>query len=172
VKEDNSDEAFLEYLRLAKETTERQGFFAHNETYHRTMWDIMRRSGIAHLFTARYGSDILAAWIIFAFEDTIYYPYGASGRLHRETMAPTLLLWEIARWGKRNGYEKFDLWGALGPNADPTDPWFGFHRFKEGFSPDLVEFVGSFDLILKPALYRLYTIADKIRWTILKTLKK
>ena len=168
VKEDNSDQAFSEYLRLNDETTGRQGFYAHNPRYHRTMWAIMKKSGIAHLFTASFEGNILAAWIIFAFGNTLYYPYGTSSRLHREVMAPTLLLWEIALWGKAHGYESFDLWGAMGPNPDPHDPWFGFHRFKQGFNPRMVEFSGSYDLVIRPLLYKLYTIADTIRWNILK----
>ncbi|HLD25208.1 MAG TPA: peptidoglycan bridge formation glycyltransferase FemA/FemB family protein [Patescibacteria group bacterium] len=168
VNEDNSPEAFHEYLRLSEETTERQGFYAHNKLYHQTMWKIMRGAGIAHLFTATYQGKTLAAWIIFAYGKTIYYPYGASSREHREVMAPTLLLWEIARWGKSHGFTSFDLWGALGPNPDPRDPWFGFHRFKQGFNPQLVEFVGSYDLVINPLLYQLYKLADILRWAILK----
>ncbi len=172
VKEDNSKEAFEAYLALSRETTNRQGFYAHNETYHRRMWEILFPAGIARLWTAVYQEKILAAWIIFVWKDTIYYPYGASSRKHRETMAPTLLLWEIARWGKRQGYKAFDLWGALGPppagGSIENAPWYGFHRFKQGFNPSLIEFMGSYDLILNPLLYRIYTIADKIRWQMLK----
>ena len=167
VKEDNSQEAFETYLKLSLETTHRQGFYAHNETYHRRMWETLLPSGIAHLWTAVYQGKIVATWIIFVWKDTMYYPYGASSREHRETMAPTLLLWEIARWGKKAGYKKFDLWGALGHNPDVNDPWFGFHRFKQAFGAKLVEFVGSYDLILNSLLYQLYTMADKIRWRLL-----
>ncbi|MBI5449240.1 peptidoglycan bridge formation glycyltransferase FemA/FemB family protein, partial [Candidatus Gottesmanbacteria bacterium] len=49
IKEDNSPQAFQTYLTLARETTQRQGFYAHNETYHKTMWKIMNTAGIAHL---------------------------------------------------------------------------------------------------------------------------
>jgi len=168
VKEDNSQEAFETYLKLSLETTSRQGFYAHNETYHRRMWEILFPAGIARLWTAVYQEKIVAAWIIFIWKDTMYYPYGASSREHRETMAPNLLLWEIVRWGKKAGYKKFDLWGALGPQADQNDPWYGFHRFKQGFGPELVEFIGSYDLILNPLLYHLYTVADTIRWRMLQ----
>lgn len=165
VRKDN--DAFDTYLALTKETTNRQGFYAHNEQYHQTMWDIMHKAGIAHLFTATYNNEVLSAWIVFVFGDTVYYPYGSSSRNHREVMAPTLLLWEIAKWAKQQGLKKFDLWGAMGPNPDEHDPWFGFHRFKEGFSPTLVEFIGSYDLVINKPLYTLYTIADTIRWKIL-----
>lgn len=171
IKADDSLEAFNHYLTLTEETTARQGFYAHNRTYHQTMWRIMHAAGIAHLFTATYQGKMLAAWIVFRWRTTLYYPYGASSREHREVMAPSLLLWEIARWAKANGCTSFDLWGALGPEPDSRDPWFGFHRFKQGFAPDMVEFAGSYDLVINPLLYRLYTIADSLRWFLLK-LKK
>jgi len=171
VEENNSSQAFAEYLRLTQETTTRQGFYAHSLNYTQTMWDTLAPKGLAKLFTASYNGEVLAAWIIFCFGDTIYYPYGASSRSHREVMAPTLLLWEIVKWGKLHGYTSFDLWGAMGPNPDIHDPWYGFHRFKEGFSPELVEFVGSFDIVINPILYPLYCLADVIRWRILKKLR-
>ncbi len=168
IRQDDSLDTFASYLSLMRDTTSRQGFYAHNETYHRRMWETLHSAGIAKLFTATYQGKILAAWIIFVWKDTIYYPYGASCREHRETMAPTLLLWEIARWGKKAGYKAFDLWGSLGPNPDEHDPWYGFHRFKQGFNPDLVEFIGSYDLIINKPLYYLYRMVDRLRWSILK----
>jgi len=171
IKEDSSDVAFKAYLRLSEETTQRQGFYAHNRHYHQTMWNTMRENGLAKLFTASYNGEILTAWIIFCHGRTIYYPYGASSRNHREVMAPNLMLWEIVRWAKTAGYKKFDLWGAMGPNPDPNDPWYGFHRFKEGYHPELVEFIGSYDLVINPVLYKLYCLADTVRWKILHILK-
>ncbi len=168
VLEDNSPAAFKEYLKLTEETTRRQGFFAHDTTYHKTMWETMHKAGIAHLFTASWEGSVLCAWIVFVWEDTVYYPYGSSSRDHREVMAPTLLLWEIAKWAKKKGLKYFDLWGAMGPDPDPGDPWYGFHRFKQGFNPRLVEFAGSFDLVIKPFLYSFYTFADTMRWKLLK----
>lgn len=168
IKEDNSPQAFNAYLRLSQETVFRQGFYAHNEDYHRQMWQVMHKTGIAHLWTATYQNNVLATWIIFAWKDMLYYPYGASQREHREVMAPNLLLWEIARWGKKQGFKGFDLWGALGPNPNPHDPWYGFNRFKEGYQPQLVEFCGSHDLVINQFFYSLYKIADSLRWNWLK----
>lgn len=168
---DDSDESFGEFLRLSKETTDRQKFYAHNAHYLTTMWETMHEAGITSLWRAVYEGKTLSAWIIFAHGDTIYYPYGASGRDNTNVMAPNLMLWEIARWGKKSGYKKFDLWGALGPDPDPNDSWYGFHRFKAGYNPELVEFAGSFDLVLKPVLYRLYCFADDVRWKILHTIR-
>lgn len=179
IVEDNSDIAFEEYLKLTQETTHRQRFFAHTEDYHRKMWETLRQAQgkpskdklIAHLFLAKYKNEVLAAWILFVFKDTLYYPYGASSSKFREVMASNLLMWEAIKFGKKLGLKNFDMWGALGPDPDINDPWYGFHRFKEGYGGELVEFVGSYDLIITPFLYELYKAADKLRWTILR-LKK
>ncbi len=167
ILEDNSDKAFEEYLKLTRETTQRQGFFAHTEKYHRLMWQSLKGK-IAHLFLAKYKEKILVAWIVFIYGDTIYYPYGASSSEHREVMASNLMMWDVIKWAKKKGLKKFDMWGALGPNPDEHDPWFGFHRFKQGYGPELIEFIGSYDLVIKPFMYELYKIADKIRWFILR----
>ncbi len=172
VKEDTSPKAFDTYLTLTQQTTQRQGFYAHTRQYHQKMWEVMQKAGIAHLWTATYQKEILAAWIIFVWKDTVYYPYGASSRNHREVMAPNLLLWDIAKWAKKQNLKKFDLWGALGSNADVQDPWYGFHRFKEGYNPDLVEFVGSYDLVINPLMYQVYCVADAVRWVLLNMKRK
>lgn len=168
VQEDNSDKAFEKYLDLLFETTSRQGFYAHNKEYHRNQWQILKPAGISHLLTATYQGQILSAFLLFVFNDTLYYPYGASTREHKELMAPTLLMWEAIRFGKKMGCKKFDLWGDVEPNPPPNHPYFGFHRFKEGFSPRLVEFVGSYDLVINPTFYQIYKIIDKLRWKILR----
>ena len=168
--EDNSNKAFEEYLKLTYETTNRQKFYAHTEQYHRLMWATLKDK-IAHLFLAKYKDKTLAAWILFTYKDTLYYPYGASSSLHRETMASNLMMWETIKFGKKSGLKNFDMWGALGNNPDKNDPWYGFHRFKEGYGPKHIEFVGSFDLVINPMLYEIYKILDKIRWAILKIKK-
>ena len=172
VVEDNSGKAFAEYLKLTKETTQRQNFYAHSEKYHRLMWEtlkIQNNDGLtAHLFTASYANEILVAWIVFVLGDTLYYPYGASSNNHREVMASNLMMWEVIKFGKKLGLKKFDMWGALGPNPDTKDSWFGFHRFKEGYGGKLTEFVGSYDFVINKKMYLAYKLMNKLRWAILR----
>jgi lipid II:glycine glycyltransferase (peptidoglycan interpeptide bridge formation enzyme) len=176
VQEDNSPEAFKEYLKLTEETTKRQGFYAHSRKYHETQWQtlphVVKPNQLSsHLLTATVDGKVLTAWILFVFQGVLYYPYGASSGEHRETMHSTAMMWEAIRYGKNLGLKIFDLWGALGADPDPKDPWFGFHRFKSGFGPQSVEFIGSYDLVINPSLYKIYAIADKLRWIYLKLRK-
>jgi lipid II:glycine glycyltransferase (peptidoglycan interpeptide bridge formation enzyme) len=173
--EDNSQKAFNEYLRLTDETTKRQKFYAHDKKYHQLMWETLKYSKdktkdelTAHLFKAEYKGETLVTWIIFVLGDSLYYPYGASSKKYKEAMASNLMMWEVIKFGKRLGLKKFDMWGALGENPDPNDPWYGFHKFKKGYGPTLVEYIGSYDLIIKKNLYYIYKVLNKIRWLFLR----
>lgn len=171
IKEESDEKSFEEYLHLVEETTKRQRFYSHSRDYQRILWEKLRenKNGLrANLFIGKYNGKTLVAWMLFVFKDTLYYPYGASSNENRETMASNLVMWEAIRFGKKMGLSKFDMWGSLGPDADPRDPWYGFHRFKEGYTPRLVEFVGDYDLVIKPGLYSVLKIADKARWAYLR----
>lgn len=179
---DNSEKAFSNYLRLTNETTQRQKFYAHDEFYHKLMWEKLKANTKdeldpdklqAHLLLAKYNKKILATWILFTFKETLYYPYGASSDENREVMASSGIAWAAIKYGKQLGLKAFDMWGAANvANPKPDNPYYGFHHFKEGFGATLTEFVGSFDLVINPLNYRLLTVADKIRWTYLRTLKR
>ena len=167
VEEDNSGAAFEKYLQLTFTTAKRQGFFAHTQKYHRLMWKYLyqdlvdkKQEPIAHLLVARYKGEILTAWIVFIWKDFLYYPYGASSDKHREVMANNLMLWEAIRFGKKMGCSTFDLWGR--------EEGKGFTRFKEGYNPEVVKFIGTWDLIINKPIYKIYRLAENIRWFLLR----
>lgn len=171
VELDDSDEAFKKYLELTEETTKRQGFYAHSREYHQKMWNTLRPAGIAHLLVAKYDGQIITTWVLFKFNDTLYYPYGASTREHREVMANNLVMWEAIRLAKKWKLKYLDMWGALGPDADPNDPWYGFHTFKSGYGAKQVEYIGTWDYVARPMLYQIYRVVETLRWKLLRLLK-
>jgi len=184
VVEDNSDNAFEKYIELTRETVERQGFYAHTERYHRLMWEYLhptppRLRGAsqslaspklpseggptARLLTARYKREIITTWILFVWHDFLYYPYGASTDKFKEVMANNLMMWEAIKYGKKLGLKTFDLWGR--------EEGKGFTKFKEGYSPDVIEFLGTWDLITS-SLYWPYRAAELARWNLLRLKSK
>lgn len=171
VELDDSPEAFARYLELTAETTKRQGFYAHSREYHKKMWSVLHPVGIAHLLIAKYQGEIITTWVLFKFGDTLYYPYGASTREHREVMANNLVMWEAIRLAKQWKLHYLDMWGALGPEADPNDSWYGFHTFKSGYGARHVEYIGTWDYVAMPFLYRVYRLGENLRWWWLRTKK-
>lgn len=160
VKEDDSDKAFNRYLELTAETVNRQGFYAHSRRYHKLMWEILKKAGIAHLLTATYQGQIITTWILFAWKNFLYYPYGASTEEHKNVMANNLMMWEAIKFGRTNKLTTFDLWGR--------EEGKGFTKFKEGYNPKVIEFLGTWDLVIDKPLYTIYRVAEKIRWPTLK----
>lgn len=168
VREETNDKGFKTYLKLYFETTRRQHYFGHTEKYHRLMWETLKEKGIARILIAYYKKVPLTAWMLFKVGDVLYYPYGGSSVEYRNVMSNNLVAWEVIKLGKKLGCKSFDMWGALGPDADSKDPWYGFHKFKQGYGGRLVEYVGSYDLVLNPTLYWAFHLIDKLRWLLLR----
>ncbi|HYD34481.1 MAG TPA: peptidoglycan bridge formation glycyltransferase FemA/FemB family protein [Vitreimonas sp.] len=168
IYENTSAEGMEQYIDVLKETTNRQGFYAHGPEYFRKMWEVVGSSGMMRIFHGVYEDQIIVSWVMFVFNGVLYYPYGASRSAHRDVMASNLMMWEMIKFGQSQGCHLFDMWGSLGPEPDPKDPWFGFHRFKKGYGGDLVEFLGTYDLVLNPPIYKAFRVAENLRWKVLR----
>lgn len=171
VEEKNDKDSFKEFLKLQNQTASRNKFFVHPESYYLKMWEVLSKSDLVSLLVASLKKEVLTAWVIFKFKDTAYYPYGGSSLAHREAMASNLITWEALRFAKKNNFKIFDMWGAVAPGTPQSDPWYGFHRFKEGYGGRLVSFVGAYDLVINPKLYKIFIASDKLRWFILRLSK-
>ncbi|TSC64198.1 MAG: FemAB family protein [Microgenomates group bacterium Gr01-1014_93] len=154
VEERSDDESFEIYLKLYFETTKRQGYHGHNETYHQKIWDTLKLKNMARILIAFYKDEPLTSWLLLNFKDALYYPYGGSSKIHPEVMANNLICWEAIKLGKKLGLKKFDMWGA--------DFRFGFHKFKQGYGGKLVEYIGTYDLVFNWPVYWAFTIVDKL----------
>jgi lipid II:glycine glycyltransferase (peptidoglycan interpeptide bridge formation enzyme) len=166
--ENTTADGLEQHLKILKETTNRQGFYAHNPEYFRTMWQELKDKGMMRILEAHHEGKVLVSWIVFIFNNVLYYPYGASSSENRNVMASNLMMWEAIKYGKANGCTLFDMWGSLGPDPDKNHAWYGFHRFKKGYGGELIEFIGTFDYPLDYPKYQLFTILDTWRWRLLK----
>ncbi|KKQ38278.1 MAG: FemAB family protein [Candidatus Roizmanbacteria bacterium GW2011_GWA2_37_7] len=157
VREESNDKGFNVFSDLYFTTTKRQKYRGHDQSYHQAIWDGLKNK-YAHILVAYYNSMPLAAYELFLFKDRFYYPYGGSSPEHRELMASNLLMWEAIKLGKNLKAQTFDMWGSLPPSYDRNGKWSGFTRFKEGYGTEFVEFVGSYDLVINPVLYPLFSM--------------
>lgn len=168
IKEQTDDKGFEIYLKLLFDTTKRQGFYLHSQKYHRDLWKKLKDTGMIHIMLASYQNQVVSAFMIFKLKDQLFYPYGASLDIHRQVMASTLLMWEVIKLGQQLKCKIFDMWGCLGPRAKENENGYGFHRFKQGFGGQLMEYVGTYDLVINPMLYKIYNSVDKTRWKLLR----
>jgi len=168
VEESATPQTLESYIQLFKQTTKRQQFEMHTENYHRLLWETLVPKGLAKVLIAKYQNQILAAYMLFVHKDTLYYPYGWSASNHREVMPTNLLMWSSILLGKKLGLKKFDMWGSLGPDADPHHHWYGWHNFKQGFGPEIYQFLGTYDLVTNFPFYQIYQKIDPLRWSLIR----
>lgn len=168
IVEDTTEQGMEIYLDILSETTKRQGFYAHSPQYFRQMWQELGKTGMLRIFHAVYEDTVVTSWIMFVWGNVLYYPYGASRSIHRNVMASNLLMWEMIKFGKNEGCRMFDMWGSLGPTPNTKDPWYGFHRFKEGYGGQLTEFLGTYDIVYHPQQYKIFRFVENLRWKALR----
>jgi lipid II:glycine glycyltransferase (peptidoglycan interpeptide bridge formation enzyme) len=136
---------------LMAATRERAGFFLRSERYFRGYWELQAASGQGQLFFASWQGQVLAGVFATFLGTHGWYKDGGSTKEHSELMAPHLLQWEVMRWLRERGVRTYDL-VAVPPSSELNDthPLFGLYRFKSGFSETITEFVGTWDLPLRP----------------------
>jgi lipid II:glycine glycyltransferase (peptidoglycan interpeptide bridge formation enzyme) len=150
--------------KMYAETSVRDGFTIREEQYYQTVLrtylanpsDQPNSLPTVKLLIAEVNCEPVAALILFIFAGKAWYLYGMSRTEHREKMPNYLLQWEAIRIAKQAGCLSYDLWGAP-DRFDETDPMWGVYRFKEGLGGEVIQYVGAWDYLVNPLLYRLYT---------------
>ncbi|MFQ5610514.1 MAG: lipid II:glycine glycyltransferase FemX [Anaerolineae bacterium] len=145
------------FYRLYAQTSRRNGFLIRPEAYYLDLWSQFMAAGRASLILARVGPEPVAGLILFHFEDTAWYMYGASSDRYRNLMPNYLLQWEVMQLARRLGCRRYDMWGA--PDAfDESDPMWGVYRFKAGFGGELIRGLGAFDFPTNRVAYWAYVV--------------
>lgn len=140
------------FYALLTETARRDGFLVRSLPYFEAMWRTVLARGLGYLLMAEAGGEDLAAAIILQMGNTAWYLYGASSNHQRNRMAPYLVQWEAISRSLRSGCTLYDFRGVSG-DLSPNNPLYGLYRFKQGFGAELVEYVGEWDLALRPISY-------------------
>jgi peptidoglycan pentaglycine glycine transferase (the first glycine) len=157
--ETKMENKFGDFLHLLKETSERDKFHLHPDSYYKKMLENLTASNDfqVKLWVAKHRGQIIAADLIGYFGKTATYLHGASSHNYRNLMAPHLLHWTIIKDAKSNGYKYYDFWGI------DEAKWPGVTRFKKGFGGEEISSPGTFDLPIKKNLYKMYQLARKVR---------
>ena len=162
---------FETFYDLLAQTAERQKYYIHPKIYYQKLWETLNPKGMAHVLTAVHNNQALASWMLFTYQNVLYYPYGGSASQGQNLFPSTLVCWEAIKLGKELGCTSFDMWGAAKDVNDTNDPWHGFTNFKMKFGGKHVEYIRSYDFVLNETMYNMFNFANDLRWKILKTLK-
>lgn len=147
----------LMYELLAK-TAEGQ-FGIRGSEYFRTFWQRFEAAGSGQLFFAYFDGQVVAGAYAMAYGTKSTYKDGASVRERKAYGASHLLQWRVIEWAKSRGVTLHDFCGS--PPSDeinnPEHQHYNIGLFKTAFNKIVTDYIGCYDLVLRPAQYKLWT---------------
>lgn len=139
--------------------------------YYKTFWHNYTRYGHGSLFFAEYDGRIIAGAFCMYLGKKGLYKDGASLREKVVYGASHLLQWEVIKWMKERGVTSYDLCGSPhSTQINNTDnPFHGIGRFKTSFNKHVTDYVGCYDIVIRPRAYKLWRaygqrIATSLSW--------
>jgi lipid II:glycine glycyltransferase (peptidoglycan interpeptide bridge formation enzyme) len=162
------------FYDLLVETARRDRFLIRGRAYFESLFDHLEPSGLIAMFLARFEGKPIAGALCMGFGPRLTYVYGASSNERRNVMPNHIMQWHMIRWAKQQGYAIYDFRGVSPVrNGEPVEPTLaGLNRFKEGFGARYVEYAGTFDLPLRPVVYRAWRWGAPAAIGTLKRLKR
>lgn len=146
--------------------------------YYKAFWQRFEKAGLGQLFLAYFEGQVVASAYGMVLGEKSTYKDGASVRQRPTYGASHLLQWSIIQWAKENGARVHDLCGTP-PSTEiknPDHPHYGLGRFKTSFNKEVTDYVGAYDIVVKPMAYslwvkigqrivhRLYTYRHRENW--------
>ncbi|MEO6822833.1 MAG: peptidoglycan bridge formation glycyltransferase FemA/FemB family protein [Candidatus Nanopelagicales bacterium] len=141
------------------QTAHRDGFTPRGLAYFQRMWHAMTAEDPLRLklFLARHEGRVHAATTLVTVGDHAWYSYGASTTEGRDLRPSNAVQWAMIQDAHASGCAVYDLRG-ISDTLNQADPLFGLIGFKLGTGGQAQEYVGEWDLILRPTLARAVTM--------------
>ncbi len=147
------------FSALMEQTARRDGFLPRPEWYFASLMEQFGED--IRLYLAYYQGVPIAGTMALGFGNKVWYLYGASGNEHRDAMPNYLLQWNMILWALERNCDWYDFRGVSG-NQGAEERLEGLYRFKKGFGGTLTEFVGEWDLVLRPVGYGIWRLGLRL----------
>lgn len=99
---------------------------------------------------------------VVTYQKEVFFLIDGYDKNFKNIPANHLLKWKIIETYINKGYNKIHLNGITG-DFTKENKFYGLYNFKIGYSADVVEYVGEFDLIINSPLYQMYNSVPKLQ---------
>ncbi len=104
----------------------------------------------------QYGDSIvLAVGVFVKLNDKSWDLYTYNNKNFAYLRSPDILHLNVMQKMQEQGVTSYDFVGFSGETKE-SDPYYGLYVFKSKFLPEYTEYLGEFDDIIQPGLYKLY----------------
>ena len=147
---------------LYKETAKRDKFTPRPLNYFKQMWKSLNENSnnIAEmrLYIAEQENICHAACLWVRVGKHVWYTYGASSTSGRELRPSNAIQWQMMRDARDAGASIYDMRG-IAATLNEKSSLFGLLRFKIGTGGKVIQYVGEWDFVLKPLIYKAFRVA-------------
>lgn len=160
--EQRSDaKAFEEFLRIYKETADREHFVPFSLSYIKHEFEEFNATNNVLFLFGKVNQEYLASALILFTKYGAFYHQGAS--IHTKIPVPYRLQWEAIKEAKKRGCIFYNFWGIQQNGRTPKN-WGGLTMFKTGFGGRQVDYVPTQDYIISPKYYITYFYERYLAW--------
>lgn len=161
VTRSQDEKLFKEFHQVQLETARRQGFIPPDMKTLDAEREAFGKNIDMYVAKTEDGQPIAYGMIIKDGLEGDYYE-AASTPLNRKLPGAYALLWQAMRDLKKEGYERFNLWG-IAPPGHPNHRYSGVTTFKTGFGGEVLEYVPAHDLVISKLGYVKNLIVERAR---------
>lgn len=148
------------FHKIMSQTGARDEFIIRPLSYYETIYEELGPKHV-RIIIAEYENEPIAAVFPVYYGNKVWYLYGGSSNNKRNLMPNYLLQWEMIKWAKEKNCDIYDFRGVSG-FKDEKDPQYGVYKFKKGFNPDFVEFIGELNMVFRPITNGIFNIMSNI----------
>ncbi len=143
------------FYNMLQSTASANSFAIRSYNYYLRFWRRFADARMGQMFFAYYEDTVIACAFALSYGEKSTYKDGASVRDKSVYGTSHLLQWHVIKWAKSMGSEVHDLCGTPPSDRidDTTHPHYGVGRFKTSFNKHVTDYVGAYDLIVKPRQY-------------------
>ncbi|MDM8519988.1 peptidoglycan bridge formation glycyltransferase FemA/FemB family protein [Anaerolineales bacterium HSG6] len=168
---EGDEQDLAEFYQVIQTTANLKNIPSHQYDFYHQVWQTYQPNDAVKLFFAKHDGQTVATKMVFRFGERSLHLWGGTTRQGRAMQASYLIQWEALKWAKQQGCQQADLWGipdevgrllkkSENPPKDKRNDLWGIYLFKRGFGGQVESYVGTYNYVYKPMLYRL---ADQFR---------
>jgi lipid II:glycine glycyltransferase (peptidoglycan interpeptide bridge formation enzyme) len=150
------------FHKLYVETAVRDKFTPRPLNYFKQMWESLNENSNElaemRLYLAEQENICHAACLWVRVGKHVWYTYGASSTSGRELRPSNAIQWQMMKDARDAGANIYDMRG-IAATLNEKSPLFGLLRFKIGTGGKVIQYVGEWDFVFKPFIYKAFRIA-------------
>ena len=165
IADELDDGALARFHQMLALSGRRRAFPVRPLEYFRALRDAYVARGAGCLLMANHDGHDLGGLLAVRFGRRGYLLHScldAESEEVRKLRVGAGLHWEVIRWARAHGCTAMD-WGGAGTGYPPRPEHvgYGIYDFKHGFGCRLEHYSGYYDIVFRPALYRLFRLAER-----------